>query len=297
MNRVRRLVSAEEIYKRGIRGRGITVAIMDSGICHHPDYSDRVICFKDFVGKKSDLYDDASHGSHVTGIVAGNGMMSDGKYRGIAPECDLVHLKVLDQNGTGKINNAIAAMDWVIRNRNKFNIRILNFSVGIIMDEEEEDGKLLVEWVEKVWDAGIVVVVAAGNMGPKQGSITVPGTSRKVITVGFYDDSVKEMGRSSRYYSGRGPTGTCICKPEITAPGAAIISCSNMKPSGHYYCRKSGSSMATPVVSGGIALLLSEKPWMTNLEVKMKLKDAVDDMGFPKDKQGWGRLNLIKLLE
>lgn len=297
MNRVRKIVLADEIHRRGIRGRGITAAIMDSGICYHPDYADRVVYFKDFVGRRTGYYDDASHGSHVTGILGGNGAMSGGKYRGIAPECDLIHLKVLDQRGTGKIKDSIAAMDWVIRNQQKFNIRILNFSVGTMLDDEEEDGKLLIDWVERVWDAGIVVVVAAGNMGPEQGSITIPGTSRKVITVGFYDDDVKELGNTQRYYSGRGPTGACICKPEITAPGAGIISCSNMRAPGRYYSTKSGTSMATPVVSGAICLLLSQNPWLSNVEVKMKLKDSVDDLGLPKTRQGWGRLNLIKLLE
>lgn len=296
MNRVRKIVFADEIHQRGIRGRGITAAIMDSGICYHPDYADRVVYFKDFVGNRSSFYDDASHGSHVTGILGGNGRMSGGKYRGIAPECDLVHLKVLDQRGTGKIKDSIAALDWIIRNQKKFNIRILNFSVGTMLDDAKEDGKLLIEWVERVWDAGIVVVVAAGNMGPKQGSITIPGTSKKVITVGFYDDAVRE-GRNMEYHSGQGPTSQCICKPEVTAPGANIVSCSNLRIPGRYYSTKSGTSMATPVVSGAIALLLCRDPWLSNVEVKMKLKDGVDDLGLPKSRQGWGKLNLIKLLE
>ena len=297
MNRVRKIIHAEECHRKGIKGRGITAAIMDSGICCHPDYSDRVVCFKDFVGRKEYFYDDASHGSHVTGILGGNGAMSSGKYCGIAPECDLVHLKVLDRSGSGRIRDAVEAMDWIIRNREKFNIRVLNFSVGTMLDERGEDGRLLEEWVEKIWDAGITVVVAAGNMGPEQGSITIPGTSRKVITVGFYDDAVKEGNRAVEYYYGRGPTRECICKPEITAPGARIVSCSNMKSAGRYYSAKSGTSMATPVVAGAVCLLLSEKPWLSNVEVKMKLKDAADDMGLPRCRQGWGRLNLIKLLE
>lgn len=165
------------------------------------------------------------------------------------------------------------------------------------MNDEEEEGKILVEWVEKVWDAGITVIVAAGNMGPKSGTITVPGTSRKVITVGFYDEIGKENGRSRQFFSGRGPTSSCICKPEITAPGARIVSCSNLKPAMRYYCIKSGTSMATPVVSGAVCLLLSQKPWLSNVEVKMRLKDAVDDVGLPRYQQGWGRLNLLKLMD
>lgn len=296
MNYVKKIVLAEELHRRNIMGRGVTVAVMDSGICYHPDYADRVICFRDFVGNRRECYDDASHGSHVTGILAGDGKMSYGKYRGIAPECDLIHLKVLDQNGTGKMQDSIAALEWVLHNHEKYNIRVLNFSVGTMMKEADADGKLLIEWVEKVWDCGIVVVVAAGNMGPERGSITIPGTSRKVITVGFYDDEQNSMSGNKRYYSGRGPTNACVCKPEVTAPGANIISCSNLKSNG-FYCRKSGSSMATPIVSGGVALLLSKNPWLSNVEVKMKLRFAADDLGLSKEKQGWGRLNLVKLLE
>lgn len=293
MNRVCKVIHADELHKRGIMGRGVTAAIMDSGICGHPDYTDRVVCFRDFVGHRPSLYDDASHGSHVTGILGGNGAMSGGKYCGIAPECDLIHLKVLDGNGVGKMNDAIQAMDWVIRNREKFNIRVLNISVGAPGGDTEEEAGLLLSWVEKVWDAGIVVVAAAGNMGPEQGSVTIPGTCPKVITVGFYDDE----GRGNRYFSGRGPTAQCVCKPEITAPGSRIVSCSNLRPPSRYYCAKSGSSMATPVVSGAVCLLLSREPWLTNVEVKMRLRESAEDLGLPKARQGWGRVNLPRLLK
>lgn len=296
MNRVRKLIHADEVHRRGITGRGITAAVMDSGICCHPDYADRVVCFRDFVGKRAHFYDDASHGSHVTGILGGNGKMSMGKYCGVAPECNLIHLKVLDQNGTGKVRDAIAAIDWVIQNREVFDIRVLNFSVGTPGGDLEEDGKLLIDRVERAWDAGITVVVAAGNMGPGRGSITVPGTSRKVITVGFYDDSGKNTNRLRGFSSGRGPTAECICKPEIIAPGVSVTSCSNLKPPSRYYCSKSGTSMATPVISGAACLLLSREPWLSNVEVKMRLKEAADDLGLPKEQQGWGRINLQKLL-
>ena len=298
MNRVRRIIYAEELHRRGIRGKGITAAVMDSGICHHPDYSDRVVCFKDFVGYQTEAYDDASHGSHVTGILGGNGVMSMGRYCGIAPECDLVHLKVLDRNGNGKVSAAIAAMDWVIRNQRKFNIRVLNFSAGVQENSQEEESRLLVEWIERVWDAGIAVVVAAGNMEPARGSVTVPGTSRKVITVGFCDE-VSGRHRSIRrgQYSGRGPTAECICKPEITAPGFQVTSCSNLRQASGYYCVKSGSSMATPVVAGAVCLLLSVHPELTNVEVKMRLRRSGDDLGLPMEQQGWGRINLLKFLD
>ena len=169
MNHVCRVIHADEIHRKGIKGRGVTAAVMDSGICGHPDYADRVVCFRDFVGHRSGFYDDASHGSHVTGILGGNGALSGGKYCGVAPECDLIHLKVLNGEGTGKTEDAIQAMDWVIRNKDKFNIRVLNISAGAPEDASQEDGRQLLKWVEKVWDAGVVVVAAAGNRGPRTG--------------------------------------------------------------------------------------------------------------------------------
>ena len=294
MNHVCRVIHADEIHRKGIKGRGVTATVMDSGICGHPDYADRVVCFRDFVGHRSGFYDDASHGSHVTGILGGNGALSGGKYCGVAPECDLIHLKVLNGEGTGKTEDAIQAMDWVIRNKDKFNIRVLNISAGAPEDASQEDGRQLLKWVEKVWDAGVVVVAAAGNRGPGRGSITIPGTCAKVITVGFCDE--ERRGRGGRYYSGRGPTSDCVCKPEITAPGCRVTSCSNLRSPGRPYCTKSGSSMATPVVSGAVCLLLSVQPWLTNVEVKMRLREAAEDLGLPREQQGWGRINLRRLL-
>lgn len=140
---------------------------------------------------------------------------------------------------------------------------------------------------------GLVVVVAAGNMGPHAGSITVPGTNKKVITVGAFDDCIFPGG----CYSGRGPTQECICKPEITAPGSNIRSCSSTwYLDGRKYCIKSGTSMAAPVVSGAIALLLEKEPHLTNVEVKMRLKNCARNLNLSKYQQGWGMIDVNLLL-
>ena len=153
----------------------------------------------------------------------------------------------------------------------------------------------LVRGVEEIWDAGLVVVVAAGNMGPKRGTITTPGISRKVITVGCSDDDqvVNVMGSRMSDYSGRGPTRSCVCKPDIVAPGAAITSCSNQSGC---YTIKSGTSMATPYVSGAIALLLEQNPEMSNRDVKLLLRERAVDLGLPRNQQGWGLLDIPSLL-
>lgn len=283
MNRARRIIHVEEVWERGYTGKGIVAAVMDTGVCMHPDYRNRVLAFQDFVGGGKGPYDDYGHGSHVTGILAGDGTISR-TYRGVAPDLQVVHLKILDKNGNGKRGDVVRGIQWVLQNREKYHIRILNISVGTVREGDVLD-EPLVEAVEQAWDAGIVVVVAAGNMGPMPQSITAPGNSRKVITVGSSDDSAP-------VYSGRGPTKNCVCKPDIVAPGSGIVSCSSQWQSGPKYCKKSGTSMATPMVSGAAALLLSKEPWLTNVEVKMRLRESAVDLGLPHSRQGWGLLDV-----
>ena len=153
-----------------------------------------------------------------------------------------------------------------------------------------------VKGVNAAWDDGLVVVVAAGNQGPGRQTITTPGISRKVITVGCSDDHKEGnvMGNRMVDYSGRGPTGACICKPDVVAPGSSIISCSN-EPG--RYMIKSGTSMSTPLVSGAIALLLEKYPDMSNRDVKLRLRERCVDLGLPKNQQGWGGLDVQRLLE
>ena len=147
-------------------------------------------------------------------------------------------------------------MEWICMNHKKYGIRIVNISVGMpVKNIENPDEDILVKKVEELWNAGLVVVVAAGNDGPAPHTITSPGTSRKVITVGTGTEAGGE-------YSGQGPVlGSCVCKPDIIAPATNILSCDNH---GKSYKKRSGTSMATPIVSGTIALLLSNEPWLSN---------------------------------
>lgn len=297
MDRVRKLVNADMAYDRKIRGQGIAVAVLDTGTARHIDFDRRINGFVDIIGRKRMAYDDCSHGTHVCGILAGSGIASFGKYRGIAPECKIISVKILDKRGNGNKDAVLKGIDWVIKNKEAYGIRILNISIGTLKENTQRDLQLI-NAVEKAWDAGLVVVVAAGNMGPDPMSITVPGNSRKVITVGSSDDCSHSGDHEvRRCYSGRGPTGDCICKPDITAPGSMVVAC-NVKGPGNdsYYATKSGTSMSTPVVSGGIALLLSKYPHLTNVEVKMRLRESAKDLGYPMHQQGWGQLDIWKLL-
>lgn len=125
------------------------------------------------------MYDDASHGTHVAGILGGNGGLGRGRYRGIAPGCGLVGLKVLDRFGQGRMEYLIAALEWVCANYQKYGIRILNISAGTTKEEGDEESFHLVRWVEKVWDLGITVVIAAGNRVLSQKVLPFRATAKR----------------------------------------------------------------------------------------------------------------------
>ena len=290
MQRVARLVELSYAHQRGLYGNGIVIAVVDSGVAAHSDISpDRMLAAVDMVNGREGFYDDNGHGTHVSGILGANGAT----FVGMAPGCRYVSVKVLDSKGDGKLSNVIAGLKWLCDNHKKYNIRIINISVGTPVGKSFDETSELVKLVERLWEEGCIVVAAAGNNGPETGSVGAPGISRKIITVGACDDNYR--GIEYRNYSGRGPTKACIRKPDIVAPGSRIYSCSNM-PGRRRYAVKSGTSMATPVVSGAIALLLSKYPDMTGKEVKMRLKETAVDLGLPHHVQGWGMINVRSLL-
>lgn len=270
-------------------GKGIGVCILDTGIYEHIDFTGRIWTFYDFLDFKRRPYDDNGHGTHVAGLVAGDGTASMGKYRGAAPGCGIIALKVLDRYGTGSQDDVLRALRWIRENRQQYRIRVVNISVGTTCNSKRNHARLL-ESVEQLWDEGVVVVTAAGNQGPRPGSITAPGSSKKVITVGSSD---LLEGRSA--ISGRGPTAECVCKPDIVAPGNKIMSCVPGKP--YSYGVKSGTSMSTPLVTGAIACALEKNPALTNTDIKTMLMNSADDMGLPQNLQGWGKFNRRKFLK
>lgn len=289
MRNVREMLEINDIHAKGNYGVGVTVAVLDSGICSHPDFGNRIKIFKDFVNKRNTIYDDEGHGTHVSGIIAGNGSLSRGILKGVAPKTDIVSLKVLDNRGIGKESNVIEGIHWIIDNGKRYGIRVVNISFGTLGKDGNSNERLMQE-VELLWDLGYVVVVAAGNNGPDISSITTPGDSRKVITVGASNDNVRMMinGRMKTNYSGRGPTLECIQKPDIVAPANHIISCCNLWQKKYYYVAKSGTSMSTPIVTGIISLLLSQNKDLTNVECKKIIKSTATDLKLEKNRQGWG---------
>jgi serine protease AprX len=313
----------------GLTGAGIGIAVIDSGIANwHDDLTNttsklfpygnqRVLKFVDFVNGRSLPYDDNGHGTHVAGIIGGNGYDSFGQKAGIAPNASLISLKVLDANGSGTISNIIAALNWVAANAQTYNIRVVNMSVGATIRESYYTDPLTLA-VKKVTDKGITVVAAAGNIGKNAngqeqfGGITAPGNAPWVLTVG----ASSTMGTLTRSddtlgdYSSRGPTYLDFnAKPDLVAPGTGTISLA--APGSTFYTSKvqyllsglrltankpylslTGTSMAAPVVSGTVALMLQANPTLTPNLIKAILQYTAQVYpGYKPLEQGAGFLN------
>ena len=291
----------------GYNGAGIGVAVIDSGITPwHDDLTvanrqgQRVTAFVDFVNGRTQKYDDWGHGTHVSGIIAGNGYDSNGAREAIAPKANIISLKALDGEGKGKISYIIAALDWAVTNKAQYNIRVINMSLGAGVFESYNTDPLTLA-AKRAVDAGIVVVAAAGNMGkaangqPQYGAIGAPGNAPWVLTVG----ATSTMGTIDRrddtmaLYSSRGPTMIDFgAKPDLVAPGSGTVSLSTQnslfyntkapylvpgKRAGLNftylpYLTLSGTSMATPVVAGTVALMLQANPSLTPNMVKAILQ-------------------------
>ncbi len=257
MENIRESVNANNVYKMGLSGKGIGIAILDTGVCMHKEIEKNVTYFKDFINNREKNYDDNGHGSHVVGLIAADSF-------GIAPNASLIVLKVLDENGRGNSEDIIKCLNWVLKEYKELNIRILNFSIGFTSGAGFYEQKTILDLVEKLWDCGVVVVAAAGNDGPDSFTITVPGISRKIITVGSSDD---------RSFGSRGPNRCCILKPEVLAPGYNIRSISNLP---ERYAYKTGTSMSTPIVSGAISLALEKNNNLRPEEIKLLLYDSCE---------------------
>lgn len=288
MNRVRKYIGYDKCSKV-YQEYAPTICVLDSGISSHVDFDHRIIDYKDFVEQKIAISDVYGHGTHIAGICAGSGKKSAGKYMGISPKSNLVIGKILGNNGDGKIEYLLDGIEWCIQNRRKYNIRVLNISVGMMRQQELSKQEALMQAVDRAWDLGIVTLCAAGNNGPREGSVTIPGTSAKVITVGSAE--IYEGKAFPSLYSGRGPTKECVLKPEIYAPGTDVMSCSNRG----FYTKKTGTSMSVPVVSGCLALLLARYPDLSPVEVKMKLYMNASGKEVSKT-NAWGMIYLPDLL-
>jgi len=268
-------VQAKTAWPEGITGKSIGVAVLDTGIYNHPDLAGRIVAFKDFIKNETSPYDDNGHGTHVAGDIASNGSQSDSRYRAPASEANIIGVKVLDKMGSGSISNVIDGVQWSIENSKKYNIRILNLSLGSEATESYQDDPLCLA-LEKAWNNGLVVCAAAGNDGPDTKTINSPGIHPKIITVGAVNDRNNNMQIAD--FSSRGPTVDGLRKPDVLAPGVNIVSLrapgsttdnsnKHSRVDAHY-TSLSGTSMATPICAGVIAQMLQVNPNLKPDQVK-----------------------------
>ncbi|HRU76275.1 MAG TPA: S8 family serine peptidase, partial [Methanothrix sp.] len=302
-----RIINAERLWEKGIDGKGINVAVIDSGIDkNHPDLIGKVIAEKNFLANEVTADDLLGHGTMIAGIIAGSGASSKGEYKGIAPGASLINVKVIDQNGDGRVSDIIAGIEWAIYN----GADVLSLSLGGI--NLGETNPPITMAADNAADQGVVVCVAAGNRNSTKnrdqpsgasasqlrgsspvelsgaggsgkdvyflfvpivlalppGLIDSPGDGVNVITLGSTDAE----GRMAKF-SGSGPTRDDRIKPDVVAPGMDIISTvpAGLKGPDYvdtYYARESGTSLSTPIAAGLAALLLQEMGDLTPAGVK-----------------------------
>ncbi len=306
-------------------GSGVGVAVVDSGISIHSDLADAVLQYS-FVGgvvpaptivdgqvtetNANGRDDKYGHGTHVAGIIVGDGSGND-DHTGLAGGASLVSLKALDDKGQGSSSDVIAALDWIATYGSYFDIRVVNLSLGQGVTESIATDPMVAA-VNNLWDMGYVVVVAAGNYGTYgYGTVMSPANSRKVITVGSLTDS-GTADTSDDYvssFSSRGPTlGDMVLKPDLIAPGNRLIAAmgkhaklkkdlpSRVIPCDTAGCQDdylelSGTSMAAPVVSAAVAMMLEKDPTLSPATIKARLMRSATKFDAPPIEAGAGVLN------
>jgi serine protease AprX len=283
-------VPADQAWRESIRlpgvppehdGSGVTVAVLDTGITRHPDLGDRVAARVDLT-QEGDGYDRYGHGTHMIGVIAGDGGASGGAWAGAAPGASVLPVKVASWNGATDVSAVIAGLEWIAAHRERYGIRIVNLSYGTDSSQKHLEDPLN-DAVQRLWEAGVLVVAGAGNRGDGGSKIEKPGDDPFVLTVGAAytrgtaapeDDEVAE-------FSSRGPTGEGVAKPDVVAPGVAIVShraagstIDNLRPEarvGAHYMKGTGTSQAAAVVSGVAARMFDAAPALGPDEAKAAL--------------------------
>ena len=307
-----RAIKADQVWNNSpyLQGTGIGVAVLDSGVNPNGDlYTSAgvnrqvadVRFNSDYNQNTSDGY---GHGTHVSGIVGGDGSESGGKYIGVAPLVNIINVKVSNDDGSAMMTDVVAGLQWVLENKNTYNIRVVNLSLNSSVAESYNTSPLDAA-VEILWFNKIVVVVSAGNK--VDGSIYPPANDPFVITVGAVNDKgtagISDDVMAS--FSAYGQTSDGFLKPDLVAPGENIVARlvnQNMGLAGEHpankvgdqYFRMSGTSMSAPVVSGAVALLLQDEPNLTPDQVKYRLMATANKSwsGYSATKSGAGYLDI-----
>ena len=274
---------AGQLAAAGDTGQGVTVAVLDTGIDPLPDFAGRLIGGVDLTNANNPYQDSFGHGTFVAGLIAGNGASSNGQYSGEAPGANLVSIKVAGADGTTHLGTLISGLQWAVDHQSTYGINVLNISLGF-QPTKSTVSNPLDQAVEAVWNAGITVVVSAGNAGPFNGTILSPGDDPLVITVGALDDmggtsvSADEMND----FSSAGPTSPDgWIKPDLVTSGRSVVSLAapdstiyNNHPSARIGTANfvgSGTSFSAAITSGAAALVLAANPGLSPNQVKARL--------------------------
>lgn len=281
MNLASKQIHADSLGIRGLYAQGVSVAVIDTGVYPHLDFlmpCARIAVFEDFLSGGRYPYDDNGHGSAVSSILLGNGLVSNGRYAGIAPKARLIALKAMDAHGEGSAFHILEAMQWIYQNREKHNIKVVVMSFGTPPLGADDP---LVLGAEVLWRSGVTVVASAGNSGPKQNTVTSPGISPLVLTVGGAGFESGEPYVPD--FSSRGEVDG-IVKPDIVAPAVDIRCCDTAGG----YTTLTGTSMSTPVVAGLAAHILALRPSFTPDRVKDVILSAAVKLSDPSNACGSG---------
>ncbi|RSN01278.1 serine protease [Streptomyces sp. WAC 01325] len=254
-------IGAPAMWETGTTGKGVDIAVLDTGVdAEHPDLTDRIAAAHSFVPGKATATDGNGHGTHVASTVAGTGAASDGKEKGVAPDARLHIGKVMDDDGTGAMSWIVEGMEWAARDQHA---RVVNMSLSTQVATDGTD-PLSVAVDSLSAETGALFTAASGNGGPLS-AVGAPGSATEALTVGAVDkeDSLAE-------FSTGGPRiGDAAIKPELTAPGVDVLAARARTVGGEgYYMTASGTSMATPHVTGAAALLAAAHPGWTGRQIK-----------------------------
>jgi subtilisin family serine protease len=280
-------IGAPTAWQAGDTGKGARVAVLDTGVdASHPDLASKIVASKNFTDDTNDTTDRFGHGTHVAATIAGSGAASGGRYRGVAPDAELLIGKVLGDDGFGTESQVIAGMQWAAPMA-----KVVNMSLGGDFTDGTDPESLALDSLSAQY--GTLFVVAAGNDGPFGVSVESPGSAAAALTVGAVDatDTVAD-------FSSRGPqNGVALMKPEIVAPGVDIVSARAAgtdlgTPIDSFYTELSGTSMATPHVAGAAAILAEVHPQWNATQLKDALTAGADPAHGDAYAQGAGRVDI-----
>lgn len=283
-------IGAPAAWQSGIDGAGSTVAVLDTGVdAEHPDLVGRITATKDFSGSAYGTDDRVGHGTHVASTIAGTGAASGGKERGVAPGAHLIIGKVLGDSGGGYDSDIIQGMQWAVASH----ADVVSMSLGSTAPATTCDDPIAQAVNELSASSTSLFVIAAGNMGSRQNTVSSPGCATSALTVGAVDSS-----DATAYFSSRGPVGVShIVKPEIAAPGVNILAAAAGGRGPYAYRTMSGTSMATPHVAGAAAIAKEANPSLTGAQIKSLLTSSADPtVAGDAQEVGAGRLDIARML-